>query len=309
MVDTEKKRKFAPKIKYATMAKYLDPKADLTFKKVFGEHPNLMISFLNALLPLPEGKEIVSIDYLPTELVPETPLLKKNSIVDVRCKDVDGRYFIVEMQMEWQSSFKQRMLFNASKVYVRQLKKGENYDSLQPVYTLSLINDKYEEGEDFYHHYQIVEEEHTERKLEGLEMVFIELPKFKPGKYSDKKMQILWLRYLTEIGEKTRVIDEEMLASSEIKQAIDVLEESGYTEAQLEGYDRFWDAVSVERTLISEGEKKGRAEGIAIGEERGIAIGEERKNISNITRMRSKGLDNAAIADFLDLPLEYIQQH
>ena len=28
--------------------KYLDPKADLTFKKVFGEHQDLVISFLNA---------------------------------------------------------------------------------------------------------------------------------------------------------------------------------------------------------------------------------------------------------------------
>lgn len=26
------------------MSKYLDPKADLTFKKVFGEHPNLVLS-------------------------------------------------------------------------------------------------------------------------------------------------------------------------------------------------------------------------------------------------------------------------
>lgn len=46
--------------------KYLDPKADLTFKKVFGEHEHLMISFLNALLPL--------------EMVPDNPN-KKNSIV------------------------------------------------------------------------------------------------------------------------------------------------------------------------------------------------------------------------------------
>ncbi|MBR1932642.1 MAG: hypothetical protein IJ841_03045 [Prevotella sp.] len=37
------------------MAKYLDPKADLTFKKIFGEHPNLVMSLLNALLPLPKG--------------------------------------------------------------------------------------------------------------------------------------------------------------------------------------------------------------------------------------------------------------
>ena len=38
--------------------KYLDPKADLTFKKVFGEHEDLVMSLLNALLPLDEGKHI-----------------------------------------------------------------------------------------------------------------------------------------------------------------------------------------------------------------------------------------------------------
>jgi hypothetical protein len=34
------------------MALYLDPKNDVTFKKVFGQHQNVLISFLNALLPL-----------------------------------------------------------------------------------------------------------------------------------------------------------------------------------------------------------------------------------------------------------------
>lgn len=35
--------------------KYLDPKADLTFKKIFGNHPQRLISLLNALLPLSEA--------------------------------------------------------------------------------------------------------------------------------------------------------------------------------------------------------------------------------------------------------------
>ena len=39
------------------MGKYLDPKADLTFKLIF-EHEELLISLLNALLPLDEGKQI-----------------------------------------------------------------------------------------------------------------------------------------------------------------------------------------------------------------------------------------------------------
>ena len=66
--------------------KYLDPKADLTFKRVFGEHPDLVMSLLNALLPISVGQEITDIEYLPAEIVPDNPL-RKNSIVDVRCKD------------------------------------------------------------------------------------------------------------------------------------------------------------------------------------------------------------------------------
>jgi predicted transposase/invertase (TIGR01784 family) len=76
--------------------RYLDPKNDLTFKRIFGEHPHLLKSFLNAVLPLPQP--IDTIEYLPAELVPEIPVFK-NSIVDVRCVDKHGRQFIVEMQM------------------------------------------------------------------------------------------------------------------------------------------------------------------------------------------------------------------
>ena len=77
--------------------KYLDPKADLTFKKIFGNHPTRLISLLNALLPLSDEEQIHEIKYLPTELV---PLLEggKNTIVDVLCTDVRGRKFCVEMQ-------------------------------------------------------------------------------------------------------------------------------------------------------------------------------------------------------------------
>lgn len=51
--------------------RYLDPKADLTFKKIFGEHKDLLISLLNALLPLADDEQIESVEYLSPELVPE----------------------------------------------------------------------------------------------------------------------------------------------------------------------------------------------------------------------------------------------
>lgn len=156
--------------------RYLDPKADLTFKRVFGEHPDLVMSLLNALLPISEEEEITDIEYLPAEMVPDNPL-RKNSIVDVRCKDKKGRQFIVEMQMIWSPEFKQRVLFNASKAYVRQISVGEEYELLQPVYSLNLVNEVFEpELEGYYHHYRMIHVENTDKVINGLELILWNFP-------------------------------------------------------------------------------------------------------------------------------------
>ena len=240
--------------------KYLDPKADLTFKKVFGEHPELVKSLLNALLPFKsEEEEITSVTYLTPEMVPQTPT-RKYSIVDVRCEDAQGRQFIVEMQMVWSVEFKQRVLFNASKAYVKQLNRGEDYSLLKPVYSLNLVNEVFEpELDDYYHYYHLVHEEHTEKVIDGLHLVFVELPKFTPHTFTEKKMQFLWLRYLTEIDENTKEIPAELLANPEIAKAVSEIEESAYSEEELLGYDDFWDAVSVEKTLAGRLERLTKA--------------------------------------------------
>lgn len=246
--------------------KYLDPKNDLVFKKVFGEHPNILRSFLNALLPLDDDKNIVYVEYLPIELVPDIPIVK-NSIVDVRCKDKDGRQFIVEMQMLWTDSFKYRVLFNAAKSFVRQLDVGEEYQGLQPVYALSIVNEIFEENiNNYYHHYQLVHNLDSNKFIEGLQLIFVELPKFKPQNLGEKKLKVLWLRYLSEIENGTEMINEELLKElngvPEIAQALELTKESAYTKAELAAYDKFWDSVAVEKTLIADAEEKGKRSGI-----------------------------------------------
>lgn len=274
--------------------KYLDPKADLTFKKVFGEHPNLVISLLNALLPFESDDEkILSVEYLPAELVPDTPM-KKNSIVDVRCKDAAGRIFIVEMQMIWSPAFMSRVLFNASKAYVRQLESNKKYNYLQPVYSLNLVNDVFiPDVEDYYHDYRIVHMEHSDKIIEGLRFVFVELPKFKPQTFSEKKMHVLWLRYLTEIGEKTRIVPQELMDVPEIKMAVNQLRESSFNDSQLLGYDEFWDAVRVEKTLISDALDEGRERGLAEGREEGRE--EERRELARKFKLSGVPVDIIAM--------------
>ena len=311
--------------------RYLDPRADLTFKRIFGEHKDLVISLLNALLPLDDAHLVKSVEYIPVEMVPDNPL-KKNSIVDVRCHDQDGRQFLVEMQMIWSKEFMQRVLFNASKAYVRQLDKKEDYNLLQPVYSLNLVNDVFmDDILEYYHHYDIVNVEHTDKRIEGLHLIFVELPKFKPHTFSERKMQILWLRFLTEMGD-VRIVPQEFLANPEVKKAVDILEESSYTDAQLNGYDKFWDIVRTERTYINaairkgmsegraegfeQGRAKGRAEGRAEGIEKGRAEGmaqgraegEKSALYKVVERMRAMGLNDSQIAEATGMDLRQIEE-
>lgn len=244
--------------------KYLDPKNDLTFRKIFGQHPAIMKSFLNSLLPLPKGRYIEHLFYQDPAMFPEIPELK-HTIVDVKCTDNYGRHFIVEMQMYWTNSFKSRMLFNSGKAYVKQLDRGNKYSELHPVYGLSLVNDIYLSDEKYadkyYHHYRLAHQDIPDEAIEGIELIFIELPKFKAKSFTEKRMQNLWLRFLTEVDENTLSAPEDLIKSKEIKDALEHLQVSAFNLKELRYYDDYWDKIRLERIAIDDAiEKKKRAE-------------------------------------------------
>ena len=277
--------------------KYLSPKADLTFKLVFAEHKDLMMSLLNALLPLAENAPIISIEYETPEMIPEK-YGGKNSVVDVRCKDAIGRQFLVEMQMSWDEEFKKRVIMNASKAVVKQVGKAELFTLIQPVFSLNLLNDKMkgEAPDEFYHDYAILNVDHPERSLDYLRFVFVELPKFKPRNIMEKKMAILWLRFLTEINEDTQEAPAELLENEDIRKALSIVEKSAMSEAQLYAYERFWDEVNRNQVLNESHFKKGMEKGI----EKGVA--------EVAKKMKQKGLTSELIAEMTGLSTREIEE-
>ena len=273
--------------------KYLDPKADLVFKLVFGEHKDLAMSLLNALLPLSKDELITELEYATPEMVPENPG-KKNSVVDVRCTDAKGRQFIVEMQMYWNRYFQQRVMLNASKAVVKQLDANENYRLIKPVYCLNLVNDIGFKSapEEFYHDYAIVNVAHTDRIIKGLRFVFIELPKFRPHSIKEKKMAVLWLRFLTEINRSTDEVPSELLENEETRKAISLVEKSAMSEAQLDAYERFWMNVNDEEAFIETKYYEGRAE----------------ERIANAQSLKENGVPIDVIAKSLSLTDDELSQ-
>jgi len=229
-----------------------------TFRKVFGEHIDLAASLLNAFLPLEDGRVITNIQYVPPEMMPETPT-RKNSIVDVRCEDSAGTIFLVEMQLNWDTDFMQRVVFNTSKAYVKQLDKGKPFHLLQPVYSLNFVQGDLHKGlSEWYHPYQLVHIYHSDRVFDGLKIVFAEMNKYEKLAEKGRGKRDLWMRYFTEMTEKTRKPAPELLADPDIAKAIELLEIINYDDIEQELYDRYWDAVSVEATWKCIGERDGR---------------------------------------------------
>ncbi|MDD6001711.1 MAG: Rpn family recombination-promoting nuclease/putative transposase [Bacteroidales bacterium] len=292
------------------MSKYLNPKVDLTFKKIFGEHPNLVKSLLNALLPLPEGMEIVKVEHLNPENVPENPA-KKYSIVDVRCTDNKGRGFIVEMQSYWNKEFFSRTLFNAASMYTKQLAKGNPFERLKEVYALALVNDQafdYDGDSGYMQEFYITNKNHPDDIRHDLSLIFVELVKYHPADRGSRTIKDLWLRFLTEINEQTEQVDAVMLENPEISQALKIVETSAYTDADLYAYNDYLLEVMTQRNAMANERLEGRAEGRAEGIAQGKAEGAQYEKLDTAKRMKSDGLPLDIIVKYTQLPFDEIEK-
>ena len=105
--------------------------------------------------------------------------------------------------------------------------------------------------------------------------------------------------------------EDELIQQQQYLPTTEELEISGFTDAELRAYDKFWDSVSVERTLLDdryqkgmeEGMEKGRAEGIAEGMEEGMS----QRSLEIARKMLAKGMDEASIMDMTGLTAEEIK--
>ena len=113
--------------------------------------------------------------------------------------------------------------------------------------------------------------------------------------------------------------EDELIQQQQYLPSTEELEISGFTDAELRAYDKFWDSVSVERTLLDDsyqkGKEKGKEEGIAEGMEMGIkqgmekgkAEGKHEANTETAQRLLAMGLSAEQVAKATQLPLEIIK--
>lgn len=125
-------------------------------------------------------------------------------------------------------------------------------------------------------------------------------------------MAVLWLRFLTEIDEQTKVVPQELLDNPETSKALKTVEESAMSKDELLAYDDFWDKLGAERLLLVDSNKRsmeeGREEGRKEGREEGLKEGRKEGRADVARNLLSIGMPLEDIAKVTGLEIKDIEQ-
>ena len=102
--------------------------------------------------------------------------------------------------------------------------------------------------------------------------------------------------------------EDELIQQEQYLPTTEELEISGFTDAELRAYDKFWDAVSVEKTLQYDSYQQGMEKGMEKGMKQGLEKGMKNGKIEIARKMLAKGMDEATVMDMTGLTAEEIKQ-
>ncbi|MEG5064335.1 Rpn family recombination-promoting nuclease/putative transposase [Microcoleus sp. B3-A4] len=214
--------------------RFINPKIDFAFKKIFGssDSKDILINFLNAILyeaqPVIEDLEIID-----SQPEPQT-LPTQDTHLDVKATINGGRIALVEIQLINVPSFGNRVLYNAAKSYSQQLTGKERYETLKTVISLKIADfEMFENQPEFMSRFVFQEKEQQfESPDTEIELVFIELPKFSKELAELETTADQWI-YFLENTSTLETIPETLSAVPEIQKAFRIASEENFTQQEL----------------------------------------------------------------------------
>ena len=243
----------------------LNPKIDFVFKKIFGseEHPEILISFLNAVLK--PKKPIVSVEIKNSDLEKEY-IEDKFSRLDVKALTSNKEIINIEIQLKNEYNMIQRSLYYWSKLYEEQLSEGDRYDKLSRTVCINILDFKYLKNDRFHNGYRLKEIETNEELTNLQEIHFIEIPKLKRFESTEEIVDLLegWVEFLRD--PESEVIRKLEMSNKEIREAKDELYRLSMDEKERALYFIREKSIRDEISALANAEEKGMERGIKKGE-------------------------------------------
>ena len=299
---------------------FINPKTDFAFKKIFDSEQGheILVSFLNGILY--GGDDVVqSVDIINPYQVPRIRGMK-DTFLDVKATISGGQTVIIEMQVLNVKGFEQRVLYNAAKAYSTQLSMGDDYTLLNPVIALTITDfEMFKNLDAVISRFVLKEKERlSDHAIDGLELVFVELPKFHQALNEVNDLTAKWIYFLKN-ARQLESVPQSMESIPAIQQAFTVANQANLSPEELEDLENREMFIHDQRNAIAlgleqgleqgrtEGLEQGRTEGLEQGLKEGLKEGLNQAKLAIAQRLLAS-FDDATIAQMTDLTVAQVQQ-
>ena len=286
--------------------------SDLFARYLFGRNGNedLLENLVNATLRDFNFEEVKDLEIIDPFNLSENIDLKE-SIIDVKAKTKDNKIVIIEFQLCGNRNFLDRIFYYISKNIVNELHKGEDYQRVQKIISINLLDfnlDFEDEGKP-HRCFKLIDIENKNISLDYIQMHIIEVQRFinilENSTIEELKNNKLltWMKFFTSNNLKD--IEKELKEANPIMTKV------------IEEYKRFTSDDKLMRAYAARdafllGQKMmlslEREEGIKEGIKKGKLEGEKNKSISIAKNLKKSGLDMKFISENTGLPIDEIEK-
>ena len=242
----------------------LSPKVDFVFKKIFGneKHPNILISFLNAVI---KPTDLIKSVQIKNTDIEKEHIEDKYSRLDIKAVTNNGEHINIEIQVKNEYNMIKRSLYYWSKMYEGQLTKGQDYDTLSRTICINILDFKYLKNDNFHNCYRLKEKTTNEELTDVMELHFIEIPKLRKLENSEDISDMLeaWITFIE--SPTSELIDKLEMSSDEIKEAKEELLRLSGNDKERERYEKRFESILEQNSLLANAERKGLERGIMEG--------------------------------------------
>ncbi|WP_420208543.1 Rpn family recombination-promoting nuclease/putative transposase [Candidatus Electronema sp. JC] len=254
---------------------FLDVRTDFAFKRVFGseQSKSILIDFLNAIIDFGDERitDLIIVD--PYQVPPLKGM--KDSYVDVKAVLSNRAKVIIEMQVLNVEGFEKRVLYNAAKLYSSQLRRSQQYAGLEPVIALTITDfEMFKDFDKVISYWNLREKEQLVQYSDEIELIFVELPKFKKNEDELDSVTDKWIYFIKNAGSLDFI--PKTFTELPLLEAFDLANTAALSEEELEVQFKRRDFIMLQQGALMKAEKDGLAKGMEKGMAKGLEQGMEK---------------------------------
>ena len=286
--------------------------SDLFARYLFGRNgsEDLLEDLVNATLSDFNFEEVKDLEIIDPFNLSENIDLKE-SIIDVKAKTKDNKTVIIEFQLCGNKNFVDRIFYYISKNIVSELREGEDYQEVQKIISINLLDFNLDFGDEGKPHrcFKLIDTENHNISLDYIQMHLIEVQRFidilenSTIEELKKNKLLTWMKFFTSNNLKD--------IEKELKEANPIMTKA------IEEYKRFTSDDKLMRAYAARdaflvGQKmmlsREREEGIKEGIEKGIEKGKLAEQISIAKSMKKENIDIEVIKRVTGLTIEELEK-